>query len=80
MINEGDGISFAKAYVEMTNLNTGEQIYLGGKNYTILPGYRRSFMFDVPEDLPKGRYSAVGVMDYDSEDEIVAAELEITIE
>lgn len=80
VINEGDGISFAKAYVEMTNLNTGEQFYLGGKNYTILPGYRRSFIFDLPEVLPKGRYSAVGVMDYDSDDEIVAAELELTIE
>jgi len=78
--NEGDGISFAKAYVELTNLNTGEQLSLGGKNYTILPGYKRIFMFDLPEDLSKGKYSAVGVMDYNSEDEIVAAELELTIE
>jgi hypothetical protein len=37
-------------------------------------------MFDLPDDLPKGKYSAVGVMDYDSDDEIVAAELEITVE
>ncbi len=78
--NEGDGISFAKAYVEMTNLNTGDQVSLGGKSYTILPGYKRVFIFDLPDDLPKGNYSAVGVMDYNSDEEIVAAELELTIE
>ncbi len=37
--NQGDGIAFCKAYVELTNLNTGKQKSLGGQNYTLLPGY-----------------------------------------
>lgn len=78
--NKGDGIALCKAYTELTNTQTGEQTSLGGKNYTILPGYRRIFMFELPADFPKGKYSAVGVIDYGSEEEIVAAELEITID
>jgi type 1 fimbria pilin len=78
--NKGDGISFCKAYVEMTNTKTGSQMSLGGKNYTILPGYNRTFMFELPADIPKGSYSAVGVLDYNSDEEVVAAELEITVE
>jgi hypothetical protein len=78
--NKGDGIAFCKAYVELTNLNTGEQQSLGGQNYTILPRYIRIFVFDLPADLAKGNYSVVGVLDYNSDEEIVAAELELTIE
>jgi type 1 fimbria pilin len=78
--NQGDGISFCQAYVELTNLSTGKQTMLGGKNYTILPGYERIFVFDVPPEIAEGKYSAVGVLDYKSEKEIVAAELELTID
>lgn len=78
--NKGDGISFCNAYVEITNLTTGEQSQLGGKRYTILPGYRRTFVFDLTENLPKGSYSAVGVLDYNSDDELVAAELEFKVD
>jgi len=78
--NQGDGISFCNAYVELTNLNNGSQNILGGKRYTILPGYERSFIFELPEQLQKGNYSAVGVLDYNSDSEIVAAELEFNVD
>ena len=78
--NKGDAITFCKAYVELTNLNTGKQQSLGGQNYTILPRYKRIFVFELPADLAKGNYSVVGVLDYNSEEEIVAAELELSIE
>jgi len=78
--NKGDGISFCNAYVEITNLSTGEQNFLGGNRYTILPGYRRTFIFDLAKELPKGSYSAVGVLDYNSDKELVAAELEFKVD
>jgi len=78
--NKGDGIAFCKVYVELTSLNTGKQKSLGGQNYTLLPGYKRIFAFKVPGTLEKGNYSAVGVLDYNSDEEIVAAELELSIE
>ncbi|MCD4729020.1 MAG: motile sperm domain-containing protein [Bacteroidales bacterium] len=78
--NKGDGIAFCKVYVELTSLNTGKQKSLGGQKYTLLPGYTRIFAFKVPGTLAKGNYSAVGVLDYNSDEEIVAAELELSIE
>jgi len=78
--NKGDGISFCNAYVELTNLSNGKQNVLGGKRYTILPGYKRTFIFDLTKEIPKGNYSAVGVLDYMSDEELVAAELEFKIE
>ena len=78
--NTGDGISFCKAYIELTNLGTGEQHFLGGKKYTILPGYRRTFIFELTPNISKGKYSAVGVVDYFSNTELVAAEMELSIE
>ena len=78
--NQGDGISFCNAYVEVTHLSSGEQNILDGKRYTILPRYNRTFVFELPADIKKGKYSAVGVLDYKSDEELVAAELEFTIE
>ncbi|GAB4318252.1 MAG: hypothetical protein Kow00127_10190 [Bacteroidales bacterium] len=77
--NTGDGISFCNAYVELTNTSTGEQTQVGGKRYTILPGYERTFVFEPPAKLTPGHYSAVGVLDYNSDEELVAAELEFDI-
>ena len=78
--NTCDGIAFCNAYVELTNTDIGDQNILGGNRYTILPGYKRSFVFELANDLPKGNYSAVGVIDYNSVEELVAAELEFTVD
>jgi len=80
LINKGDGIGFCTTYVELTNKKTGEQKKLPARNYTILPGFIREFDFPLPDDLPKGKYSAVGVMDFGSKDHIEAAELDFTLE
>ncbi len=78
--NLGDGISFCNAYVELTKLSTGDQTVLKGKRYTILPRYKRTFIFELPNEMEKGQYSAVGVLDYKSNEELVAAELEFKLE
>ncbi len=76
--NSGDGISYCRSYLELTNLNTGEQTRLRERNFTILPQFNREFKFDL-QNLPSGRYSAIGVIDYGSRDEILAAEVEFEI-
>ena len=77
--NNGTGIAYCKAYVELTNLNTGYQEKLLVKSFTIVPELTREFSFELPEGLEKGKYSAVGVIDYGNENEIEAAELEFEI-
>lgn len=77
--NSGDGISYCTSYLELTNLNTGEQKKLQSKKFTILPQYFRDFSYELGNDILPGKYSAVGVIDYGNKEELVAAELEFEI-
>lgn len=78
--NKGDGIGFCTTYVEVTNLATGKQDKLRQQKFTILPGFDREFSYEIPADLPKGKYSAVGVVDTGNPDQVTAAELEFKID
>ncbi|MFN4235012.1 MAG: hypothetical protein ACK4IK_09435 [Bacteroidia bacterium] len=80
LTNSGDGIAQCMAYVELSNLSNGKQQKLSVKRFTILPGYTRNYLFNLPENLEKGKYSAVGVLDFGSKDEIEAAEIDFIIE
>lgn len=77
--NVGDGIASCLAYVELTNTKTGKQQRLLVKRFVILPGYTRNYMFTLPEKLEKGTYSAVGVLDYGSKEDVEAAEISFEI-
>jgi hypothetical protein len=78
--NMGDGIGFCVSYCELTNLKTGKTQKLNVKSFTILPGNQRDFFYELPKEMEKGDYNAVGVIDFGSENEIKAAELEFKIE
>ena len=78
--NMGDGIGFCKSYIEMNNLNTGYAERLALKQFNVLPGQEREFEFMLPGNIPKGKYSIMGVLDFGSEEELEAAEMEITVE
>lgn len=77
--NQGDGIAYCTSYIDLTNLETGEQQRLKVKNFTIVPELIRDFNFTLPKNLPKGKYLAVGVLDYESSEEIQAARMEFEI-
>ena len=77
--NTGDGIGECTSYVELTNSKTGAQTKLQVKKFTILPQYLRDFYYDLPPNLPSGKYTAVGVVDFGSSEEIVAAEAEFDV-
>ena len=77
--NTGTGIAYCRAYVELTNLENGNQEKLLVKSFTIVPELTRVFSFELPEHLTSGKYSAVGVLDYGNEEEIEAAELDFEI-
>lgn len=76
--NVGDGIAYCTSYIDLTNLDTGNQQRLKVKKFTIIPELVRTFNFRLPK-LPKGKYLAVGVLDYDGSEEIQAAKLEFEI-
>ncbi len=74
--NKGDGIAMCRTRVELINNNTGESTKLPLKNFTIIPGLRREFKLVLPDDLSVGNYTAVGIVDYGSDEEILTAEIE----
>ena len=78
--NVGDGIGFCVVYLELSNLNTGHQERLPLKRITVLPGQERELEFAFPGDTPKGRYSVMAVLDFGSDTELEAAEMEILVE
>lgn len=77
--NTGDGISYCTSYIDLTNLTTGKQERLPVKKFTILPGLIRDFVFEIPSNFKKGKYLAVGVLDFENSEEIQAAKLEFEL-
>ncbi len=77
--NKGDGISYCTVYVDLTNLDTGETEKLAVKKFTIVPGLKRAFHFPIPLTQTAGNYSAVSVLDFGSDEELEAAEIEFKL-
>lgn len=77
--NTSPSILNCRSYLEYTNLSTGYNISTKKVGFTLLPEASREVVFKVPADLPKGKYSVMGVLDYGSSSEIKAAELEMTV-
>ncbi len=77
--NTGTGIAYCTSYVDLTNLTNGKQERLMVKKFTIVPELTRNFSFILPKTLEKGKYLAVGVLDYEGSEEIQAAKMEFEI-
>ncbi len=78
--NTGEAIIDVAAYLELTNLRTGETIRERARAFTTLPGHSRRMNFNLPENLTPGNYSVLGVVDYGDREAVIAAELNITVE
>jgi len=78
--NIGDAIADCVPYLDMVNLKNGEKRKVKTKGYTILPGGVRKIKFRIPSDLSKGEYNILGIVDYGSETDIAAMELNIKVE
>jgi P pilus assembly chaperone PapD len=78
--NTGDGIGYCLYYIELTNLLTGKQSKLKVKQFSIFPGYEKEFSFELPNNLEKGKYSALSVLDFGSKEDLRTAELEFIVD
>lgn len=77
--NTGDGIGYTAAYVECINLSDGKKVRLPNVTFTILPQFSRDLILPFPVDLTPGKYSALGVVDFGSQDIINGQEIEFFI-
>ncbi len=76
--NIGDAILDCASYIEIVSLKTGEEQRIKPTAFTVLPGGSREIKFTLPV-LKPGKYSLLGVVDYGSDAEIQAAEIDIEI-
>lgn len=77
--NTSPSILDCRTYLEYTNVETGWNYTAPKKRFTLLPSGAKETKFEVPADIPKGKYSVMGVVDYGSSSEIQAAEMEMTV-
>lgn len=78
--NVGETILYCNTYLEFTNLNTGDEQRIEAKKFTLLPnGNIRKVNVPVPVNLDKGQYSVLGILDFGDKTEILAAELDLTV-
>jgi hypothetical protein len=78
--NEGGMQINGKFSIELAHAETGERTVLGPLDAPLFPDQIRYMDFDVPENLPKGKYTAVALIDAgDDEVPIEAVQAEITI-
>ncbi len=78
--NAGTGIAYSMYYIELTNLVSGKTNKLKVKQFALFPGYKKDLMFDLPDDLEKGPYSVMAVLDFGNKEELQTAELEFNID
>lgn len=78
--NTGEAIIDVAAYLEITNMRTGQTSRERARAFTTLPGHSRVIHFSLPANMAAGNYSILGVVDYGDRDAVIAAELELRID
>jgi len=77
--NTGDAIANCAPYLDMINLKSGEKLTVKGQGFTILPGGLREITIAIPKSTPKGEYNILGIIDYNSETDVAAMEINLVI-
>lgn len=77
--NNGESILDCASYLEFTHLQSGNDDRQKPFAFTLLPGATREIKFTVPSTLSKGKYSILGVVDFGSRENVLAAEMEVEL-
>ncbi|HCN83746.1 MAG TPA: hypothetical protein DIT07_09000 [Sphingobacteriaceae bacterium] len=79
IVNTGGTQLTCKARLELTNIETGKEIKLEEVEFPVFPGAKRIVQLLLPADIPKGKYSMLALLDYDTSMPLEAVELGIEI-
>lgn len=77
--NTGDIMLECKAYIEVTSITDGKKTKLDAVEYPLFPGQKRYVLFELPKNLPKGKYSALAVIDAGEDMSLEAIESTIEV-
>ncbi len=77
--NNGETILDCASYLEFTHLQSGAEQRQKPFAFTLLPGASREIKFNIGTNLAKGKYSVLGVVDFGSRENVLAAEMEMEV-
>ena len=77
--NTGKVMVECSSYIELASLADGKKTKLAPVEYPLFPAQRRYVRFTIPSDLPKGKYSALAVVDAGEDVSLEAVESTIEI-
>jgi hypothetical protein len=76
--NTGNAMVDCKAYIEITSAD-GKKTKLDNVEYPLFPNQKRYVLFELPKNLPKGKYSALAVIDAGEDMSLEAIESDIEV-
>jgi hypothetical protein len=79
MKNTGPTMLNCFTHIELTNIESGQEFKLAVQDFPVFPGGVRQAEFKLPENLPKGKYSALAILDYGDNEPLEAIESTIVI-
>lgn len=79
MKNTGSTMLSCFAHMELTNIESGQEFKLDVQDFPVFPGGKRLVDFKLPPTLPKGKYSALAILDYGDNSPLEAIESMIEI-
>lgn len=79
MKNTGPTMLNCYAHLELTNIESGTEFKLDVQDFPVFPGGKRLVDFKLPPTLPKGKYSALAILDYGENSPLEAIESTIDI-
>ncbi|MBV7530143.1 hypothetical protein [Chitinophaga sp. sic0106] len=62
------------SYLELSNTSTNERTKVDFPQFPMFPGQKRVLSFQIPQTLPKGKYSIIGVVDAGSDIPLAAVQ------
>lgn len=78
--NTGEVEMLCKSYIELSSQEDGKKYSVTQIQVPLFPEQKRYFDFQLPPDLPKGKYTMVGVVDPGNDLDIEAAQMMVTVE
>lgn len=77
-MNTGEIMIECKAHVELTSA-TGDETKLDFIEFPMFPGQKRYVTFELPKNMPAGKYSALGVLDGGEDIQLEAIQTDIEV-
>ena len=78
--NVGDMMLECKSYIELSSMADGKKTKLEPVEFPVFPGQKRYVTFQLPANIAKGKYSALGVVDAGEDLSLEAVESTIEVE